>query len=55
MEENEKQSLLEKIDVINDELIGLMDIFWDDERMWNEVAEIRTHVLIARAKVSALP
>lgn len=55
MEKNEKQGLLEKLDVINDELVGLMDIFWDDERMWNEVAEIRTHVLIARTKVSTLP
>lgn len=55
MEKDEKQGLLEKIDVVNDELIALMDIFWDDERMWNELAEIRTHVLIARTKVAVLP
>lgn len=55
MEKDEKKSLLQKLDVINDELIDLMDVLWDDERMWNEVAEIRTHVLIAREKVSVLP
>lgn len=55
MEKDEKKSLLQKLDVINDELIDLMDNLWDDERMWNEVAEIRTHVLIARTKASLLP
>lgn len=57
METEERRSflvMLVGLDDLDCELLDLMEKYWDDERMWNELAESRTHVLIARTKIESM-
>lgn len=55
MEKKEKRRLLVNLNDLYFELLDLMDKHWNDERTLSEVSEIRKQVVIAIAKVSALP
>lgn len=57
MEQNntKKQMILEAIDQLNDIFLDMMEECWEEEQRWNQVSEIRTHVLIARVKFASLP
>lgn len=55
MEQNRKQLILQAIDELADIFTELMEDYWENEDVWNKVAEIRQHVLIARERTSSLP
>lgn len=55
MNQNDKKLILEAIDALNDIFLAQMGGNWEDEELWNQLAEIRTHVLIARERTASLP
>lgn len=55
MEQNRKQLILQAVDALADIYTELMEEYWENEEVWNKVAEIRQHVLIARERTASLP
>lgn len=55
MEHNRKQLILQAVDDLADIYIELMVEYSENMEMWNKVAEIREHILIARKKTALLP
>lgn len=51
----EKKLILEAFDNLNDIFLDMMDVSWEDAARWDELAEARTHILIARTKYASLP